>query len=118
MSIVMRTRTPEQYRPLGEVERLTAWRERKNPKPGTRVTVPANLSTRAGPGRQGIVMHALTRGQQLERLERLAKRQRSAFYYHSEPDGMPVWDTPDRSDHYTPESYAREQYEPQQETQE
>jgi hypothetical protein len=48
----------------------------------------------------------------LDRLERLAERQRDAFGYHIGDDGLPVWNTPSVPDDYTSESYAREQYAP------
>ena len=48
----------------------------------------------------------------LERLERLAERSRERFGYSIGDDGLPVWNTPDKPDEYTRESYAREQYAP------
>ena len=50
----------------------------------------------------------------LERLERLAERSRERFGYSIGDDGLPVWNTPDKPDEYTSESYAREQYAPEE----
>lgn len=51
----------------------------------------------------------------LERLERLAERQREVFGYTVGNDGMPVWNAPSQPDQYTSESYAREQHAPDNE---
>jgi hypothetical protein len=51
----------------------------------------------------------------LARLERLAERQREAFGYSIGSDGLPVWNQPSMPDHYTHESYAREQHAPDNE---
>ena len=47
------------------------------------------------------------------KLEALAQRQRAAFGYHM-VDGLPVWNTPESDDHYTRDSYTREQHEPEE----
>ena len=48
----------------------------------------------------------------LDRLERLAERQREAFGYTVGNDGLPVWNKPSSPDAYTDDSYAREQFAP------
>ena len=49
-----------------------------------------------------------------ETLDQLATRQREAFGYHVDPDGMPVWNTPEAPCDYTSDIYAAEQHAPEE----